>query len=433
MSALNAGLQRARALLEDRQALAAELQLRRLVQEHPGSPVPRAWLGALALQREDAEQAIEWFEGARTLLPDDADLVAQLAQAHCEAQAADKALVLLREFVAGHPAAYETQLVLANLLDEMGQSAASVAVGLRALTAAQARGQWMDVTTTPPHLHDGVAWWSERVRKERKALAQSVLDEQVARFGRSEMRRFEDCVRYFLGEAPELAPPQSRQQPKFLYFPGLPEGPYHDPALQPWLPELLAAYPQIRAEGLAMLGGDGTGREDFLGFKPGDDRSKYVGGDGANPAWDAWFFYRHGQRYEANHRLAPATSAALSRIELCEVEGQAPEICFSLLAPGSLIKRHFGVTNTRLVFHLPLRVPSGCALHVFGDAPHEWQEGRPMMFDDTFEHEAWNRSDAPRLILLMDCWNPHLTLPERHAVRQFAERMTRFENADSLS
>ena len=55
-----------------------------------------------------------------------------------------------------------------------------------------------------------------------------------------------------------------------------------------------------------------------------------------------------------------------------------------------------------------------------------------MMFDDTFEHEAWNRSASPRMILLMDCWNPHLSLPERQAVRRFAERMTGFENADQL-
>ena len=46
------------------------------------------------------------------------------------------------------------------------------------------------------------------------------------------------------------------------------------------------------------------------------------------------------------------------------------------------------------------------------------------MFDDTFRHEAWNRSDSTRIILLMDCWNPHLTEVEKRAVRQFIETVT---------
>jgi aspartate beta-hydroxylase len=70
-----------------------------------------------------------------------------------------------------------------------------------------------------------------------------------------------------------------------------------------------------------------------------------------------------------------------------------------------------------LVFHLPLVVPAGCALSV-GGIEHRWREGEPILFDDTNEHEAWNRSDQPRSILLMDCWNPHVTESENEAVAQ---------------
>ncbi len=38
------------------------------------------------------------------------------------------------------------------------------------------------------------------------------------------------------------------------------------------------------------------------------------------------------------------------------------------------------------------------------------------MFDDTIEHEAWNDSDAPRAILIIDTWNPFLTAAERELV-----------------
>ena len=97
------------------------------------------------------------------------------------------------------------------------------------------------------------------------------------------------------------------------------------------------------------------------------------------------------------------------------IHDHAPEICFSLLTPGSHILPHRGVTNTRIVVHLPLLVPEDAALNVGGE-PHVWRVGEAVAFDDTYEHEAWNRSASNRVIVLMDAWNPHLTEAEREAV-----------------
>jgi aspartate beta-hydroxylase len=69
-------------------------------------------------------------------------------------------------------------------------------------------------------------------------------------------------------------------------------------------------------------------------------------------------------------------------------------------------------------------VPADCALNLVGVGEHAWQEGRLVTFDDTFQHEAWNRSAQPRMILLMDCWNPHLTAVERLAVARLIETIT---------
>ena len=43
------------------------------------------------------------------------------------------------------------------------------------------------------------------------------------------------------------------------------------------------------------------------------------------------------------------------------------------------------------------------------------------MFDDTIEHEAWNRSDSPRAVLIFDIWNPFLSEAERDFVRAATE------------
>jgi aspartyl/asparaginyl beta-hydroxylase (cupin superfamily) len=69
-------------------------------------------------------------------------------------------------------------------------------------------------------------------------------------------------------------------------------------------------------------------------------------------------------------------------------------------------------------------VPPGCALRVLDHGDHAWEEGRLMMFDDTYLHEAWNRSDRTRLILLMDCWNPHLTPVEKRSVKAIVETIS---------
>jgi aspartyl/asparaginyl beta-hydroxylase (cupin superfamily) len=48
-----------------------------------------------------------------------------------------------------------------------------------------------------------------------------------------------------------------------------------------------------------------------------------------------------------------------------------------------------------------LITPPDCALRV-GDETKSWMAGKCWVFDDTQEHEAWNRSDGIRTILMID-------------------------------
>jgi Aspartyl/asparaginyl beta-hydroxylase and related dioxygenases len=102
-----------------------------------------------------------------------------------------------------------------------------------------------------------------------------------------------------------------------------------------------------------------------------------------------------------------------------------------VLHPGTHILPHRGVTNTRLVAHLPLIVPRDCALNVGGEI-HAWPEGRCVIFDDTFEHEAWNRSDQTRVVLIMDCWNPDLSAAERAAIAELVAGIGDFNRSCGL-
>jgi aspartate beta-hydroxylase len=38
------------------------------------------------------------------------------------------------------------------------------------------------------------------------------------------------------------------------------------------------------------------------------------------------------------------------------------------------------------------------------------------VFDDSYVHEAWNRSEHTRVVLIFDVWNPDLAIVEREAL-----------------
>jgi ornithine lipid ester-linked acyl 2-hydroxylase len=80
---------------------------------------------------------------------------------------------------------------------------------------------------------------------------------------------------------------------------------------------------------------------------------------------------------------------------------------FSLLTGGTHILPHKGFSKMILRCHLPLIVPEEgeCALRV-GEEQKAWNEGELLIFDDSFEHEAWNKSTMPRLVLMLDFPNP---------------------------
>ena len=110
-------------------------------------------------------------------------------------------------------------------------------------------------------------------------------------------------------------------------------------------------------------------------------------------------------------------TAAIERLPLLDIPGKSPTAMFSILEPHTRIPPHTGTSNVRVTIHLPLVVPPGCGFRV-GSETREWHEGEAWAFDDTIEHEAWNDSDRPRAILIIDTWNPFLTDPEREVIRR---------------
>ncbi|MEQ8265060.1 aspartyl/asparaginyl beta-hydroxylase domain-containing protein [Pseudohaliea sp.] len=57
-----------------------------------------------------------------------------------------------------------------------------------------------------------------------------------------------------------------------------------------------------------------------------------------------------------------------------------------------------------------------------------WVEGEAFVFDDSMEHEAINRSDRERVVLLFDIWRPELTEAEWHWVRTLLHAVDSFSD-----
>jgi aspartate beta-hydroxylase len=311
------------------------------------------------------------------------------------------------------PNQHVSRLYLAIALDELGEHHKATLQFARALNDAQARGRWLNAEGTPPGLRPLVERAVVTVRSRSRATFMEVLEPLIQRFGRDELTRVEQCLRIYLREELPVRTDE-RQQPSFLAFPGLGAAPYLDRSLFDWIEALEADTDAIRQELLRLLP-DSAGRERV--FDSEALEQVHLRGLDVPPSWNGYYFYRHGVRREDNCASCPVTACALDRLPLVHVREHGPEVLYSVFTPGTHLLPHRGVTNTRLVGHLPLIVPENCALNVGGEI-HHWQPGKVVVFDDTYEHEAWNRSSQTRVVMIFDVWHPALTAAERLAITE---------------
>jgi aspartate beta-hydroxylase len=422
--AQDAALEQARELIRQGRMGEAEQAYARLLDADPEHLEALNIVATGALRRGDVGRAVRLLEHAATLPGRDAVTFKNLGVAYRQAGQREAAAAAFRQALAVAPDHFLSRMHLGGVLNELGQRQAALTHTFRAITDAQRRNQWLNDATTPAALRGGVKAAMRFVSDGRRELFDRLLEPLRAKHGRDALARTEQCLSTYLGDrVPDYA--DARQRPSFLYFPGLPAQPYFPRDLFPWMAELEAQTTAMREELQAVLAA-GEGREPVYGTAA--EAAAGLRGSGGEPVWDGIYFYRHGERNEANCRRCPHTAAVLDGLPLVRIREHAPEVMLSVLTPGSHILPHRGVTNTRSVAHLPLIVPPDCALNVGGEL-HVWQEGHGVVFDDTYEHEAWNHSAQTRVVLIADIWNPYLTEVERDALTQLVAAIGDFRKA----
>ena len=409
-------------------ASAAELDTRRtqaraLLQAGRSDEARRAFEDVLRIAADDAEalnalavdahgrgrpdEACALLEQALAAHPDDTTVLSNLGVLQRERNDFEAARASFARASELAPDLFATRLRLGETLLALGRPEQALPVCFGAIFAAQQVGRWLGDASTEPALRPLVTRLIRFVAAGRHQLFNALLAPLRERHGAAALARVDKALAIHLGE---LQPrwPDPAQRPKFLFFPDLPTERVVPRERFPWYAALEAQTAAIRGEMQRVLAED-TGFEPFLGHFDDAQLEGHLRSDRGAPVWNAFFFHRHGRRNEANAARCPLTMAAVEAVPLCRVREHAPEVCFSVLTPGSHILPHRGVTNTRLVTHLPLVVPEGdLALDISGHL-QRWEEGRCFSFDDTFEHAAWNRSAHTRVVLLLDVWNPYLT------------------------
>ena len=244
------------------------------------------------------------------------------------------------------------------------------------------------------------------------AAVDSGLEEARRALAAAERRRFDAAIDHALGRREIYA-----NQPAGMHFPFLPADEYFERGHFPWLEQIEAQTDVIRSELEALLAQDRSAIRPYVAMEPGTPANKWSALD-HKLDWGALHLWKDGRRDEAVCARVPRTAAAVEALPLSDLPGRTPTVFFSLLEPGTHLPAHTGVSNVRAIVHLPLIVPPGCAFRVGGET-RQWEVGRAWVFDDTIEHEAWNRSDQLRAILIFDVWNPYITEVERDLLRRF--------------
>uniref|UniRef100_H0V9W6 Aspartate beta-hydroxylase n=1 Tax=Cavia porcellus TaxID=10141 RepID=H0V9W6_CAVPO len=159
----------------------------------------------------------------------------------------------------------------------------------------------------------------------------------------------------------------------------------------------------IRDEGLAVM-------DKAKGLFLPEDENLREKGD-----WSQFTLWQQGRKNENACKGAPKTCTLLEKFP--ETTGcRRGQIKYSVMHPGTHVWPHTGPTNCRLRMHLGLVIPQdGCKIRCANETKM-WEEGKVLIFDDSFEHEVWQDASSFRLIFIVDVWHPELTPQQRRSL-----------------
>ena len=380
-------------------------------------PRSLAQAGVEALRKGDAARARELLSGAVAGGAADVPVLLALAYA-CRALKDERGKIAVVDRVLAVDRGNVRALIMkGDHLAEGGDEKAAASFHLQALKLAPPANQ------APPDLVQELRRVQAACQRYARQYESFLAGElQAAGFDpATSSPRFAQSLDILLGRRQIFV-----QEPRYFYFPGLPQIQFYERQQFPWLDAVEAATDDIRSELLEVMREDGA----FEPYLKSDPSRPYKPQDGMidNPDWGAFYLWKNGELQAENAARCPRTLKALEGAPLARFPNRSPSVLFSLLKPGAKIPPHNGLANTRLICHLPLIIPPDCGFRV-GNEVREWREGQAWVFDDSINHEAWNRSDRTRVILLFDIQRPEMSEQENALVSALFSAVDRYSGA----
>ena len=171
--------------------------------------------------------------------------------------------------------------------------------------------------------------------------------------------------------------------------------PIYSNAVFPWTRSIEREWRAIRSELDRVL----TRKEELPGFH---ELAADVSTISTDRGWKTYLLAGYGFRSENNIKQCPETW------RICQNIPGLITVMFSILEPGKHLPPHRGPYNGVLRLHLGLIIPNPreqLGIRVENEL-YRWQEGEAVVFDDAYEHEAWNRTAHTRVVLFVDFRKP---------------------------
>ncbi|BAZ20910.1 putative aspartyl/asparaginyl beta-hydroxylase [Kalymmatonema gypsitolerans NIES-4073] len=249
-------------------------------------------------------------------------------------------------------------------------------------------------------------------------------------FAKGNIHRFENSLKFYLGLIDiNIDDWNPQQKPTLFLYLGLPSKPWYEPddydVFKIVTNTLEEGAKEIKSELLMNI----SNKNNFLTpvIDPSSDRSTYeqftdieLPASHKKDDWSLFRLWLDGKFTEEARCLFPKTVNILSKLE--SFIDPFEDVYFLVLKPGVVLPPHHDPSNTFITCQLGLIIPESCGIRV-GNETRSWTEGKTLFFDQSVEHEAWNKSQKERVVLLVHLRHPELSKFENFLYELFRKAL----------
>jgi len=247
------------------------------------------------------------------------------------------------------------------------------------------------------------------LHRTRIRFIEDALSPVRQQYDRKVLRRAEEAISV-VTTGKEVRSDDPLQKPTGFLFPGLAAKPFFERSEFAFLDEIEKSAGDILDEARKL-----PGEVDLsMNYKSSDAGAGMPRWQPLtdNLAFSGLYLYRRSFKQREATFHCPQTMTAVEALPLAQLNGLAPDVYLSKLNQHSRTSARYGVSNFKLKVLLPLLAPRGCAIKV-GDVTRQLHQGECLIFDESFEHERWNRSQETCLALEFEIWHAGVTQAER--------------------